>query len=167
MTRPTAIDGACENGGETSASPPVADTEKGTCAARNRPVRGHRRRSEGAAPEGPNQDQRQPAATDVVGQGHRAVAGKAGRAHTGCARPAPPDRRTLPQVVAELAEWRGNRGPGPPRSAPNPGRPLPSTGSDHVAFLSWVLAPMVVRRLGRPHGGGRHGPPRRSSSGLD
>ena len=59
-----------------------------------------------------------------------------------------PDRRALPQAVAELAQWRGNCGPGPTRSAPDLGRPLRSTGSDHVASSSWVLAPMVVRRFG-------------------
>ena len=115
-----------------------------------------------------DQDQRRPAAPEVVGQGHRAVAGKAGRAHTGCARQAQPDRRTMPQAVAELAEGRCNCGPGPARSVPDLGRPLPSTGSDHVAFLSWFLVPIVVRRLGRPHGGGRLGPLRRCScSGPD
>ena len=77
------------------------------------------------------------------------------------AEPPKPDRRTLPQPVTELAEWRCNCGPGPPRSAPGMGRPVPNTGSGHVAFLSWSLVPMVVRRLGRPHGDNRHGPPRR------
>jgi len=81
-----------------------------------------------------NQNQRRPTTAKVIGNGHRAVAGKAGRAHTGCARQAQPDSRTLPQPAAELAEWRCNCGPGPTRSAPDLGRPLPSTGSDHVAF---------------------------------
>jgi hypothetical protein len=51
-----------------------------------------------------DQDQRRAATADVVGQGHRAVAGKAGRAHTDRAQEAQPDSRTLPQLAAKLAE---------------------------------------------------------------
>jgi hypothetical protein len=95
---------------------------------------GHRLPTPAANPHTLNQNQRRPTTAEVIGQGHRAVAGKAGRAHTGCARQAQLDRRTLPQAVAELANCRFDCGPGPPRSAPDPGRPLSSTGPDHVAF---------------------------------
>jgi hypothetical protein len=74
-----------------------------------------------------------------------------------------PDRRALPQAVAELAQWRGNCGPGPTRSAPDLGRPLRSTGSDHVAFLFVGSGADGRQTLWCPHGGGRHGPPRRCS----
>jgi hypothetical protein len=34
-------------------------------------------------------------------------------------------------------------------------------------FLSWLLLPTVVRRLDRPHGGGRHGPPPAAPADAD
>jgi hypothetical protein len=66
--------------------------------------------------------------------GRQRPARQGGSGHTGCARQAQPDSRTPPQAVAELAEWRCNCGPGSPCSAPGLGRPVPSTGPDHVAF---------------------------------
>jgi hypothetical protein len=95
-----------------------ASRQSETSSAAGQPI-GHRFPTPAVNAHTLDQDQRRAATRDVIGQGHRAVAGKAGRAYTDRAREVQPDSHTLPQLAAKLAECHLSApelsGPGPTR----------------------------------------------------